>query len=222
MLGVIFDWDGVVIDSADLHEKSWEILANETGFTLPPDHFELGFGKRNETIIGEMLCWSEDRAEILRLGNRKEEIYRELGYDRGISLVPGSKEFIYMLHENSIPMTIGTSTERKNIDLAIKQNQLEGFFIGAVCSEDVKRGKPDPEVFLKAAKLMDLPSQYCVVLEDSTHGIEAAYTANMVPIGISTTNPEDELFDKGAKTVVERLDEINLSILHDLVKSMRR
>ena len=74
-----------------------------------------------------MLCWSEDRAEILRLGNRKEEIYRELGYDRGISLVPGSKEFICMLHENSIPMTIGTSTERKNIDLAIKQNQLEGF-----------------------------------------------------------------------------------------------
>ena len=69
---------------------------------------------------------------------------------------------------------------------------------------------------------MDLPSQYCVVLEDSTHGIEAAYTANMIPIGISTTNPEDELFDKGAKTVVERLDEINLSILHDLVKSMRR
>ena len=92
MLGVIFDWDGVVINSANLHEKSWEILADEIGFTLPQNHFELGFGKRNETIIGKMLRWSEDHEEILRLGNRKEEIYRELGNEKGISLVPGSRE----------------------------------------------------------------------------------------------------------------------------------
>ena len=71
MLGVIFDWDGVVINSANLHEKSWKILAEEIGFTLPPNHFSQGFGKRNETIIGKMLGWSENHEEILRLGNRK-------------------------------------------------------------------------------------------------------------------------------------------------------
>ena len=78
MIGAIFDWDGVVIDSAVLHEKSWEILAKEINQMLPPDHFENGFGKRNETIIGSMLGWS-DKLEIIKLGNRKEEIYRELG-----------------------------------------------------------------------------------------------------------------------------------------------
>ncbi|MEC8013072.1 MAG: HAD-IA family hydrolase [Verrucomicrobiota bacterium] len=219
MLGVIFDWDGVVINSADLHEKSWKILAEELGFTLPVDHFEKGFGKRNETIIGKMLCWSKDQAEIIRLGNRKEEIYRELGIEKGISLVPGSKEFIEMLCRNSVPMSIGTSTERKNIDLAIEQNQLGGLFSGAVCSEDVSKGKPDPEVFLKAAELINVESRNCIVFEDSTHGIEAAIAAEMNPVGITTTNREIELLESGAQLVVERLDEITLSILKDLIKS---
>ena len=219
MLGVIFDWDGVVINSADLHEKSWEILAEELGLTLPLDHFEKGVGKRNETIIGKMLCWSEDHAEIIRLGNRKEEIYRELGIEKGISLVPGSKEFIEMLCRNSVPMSIGTSTERKNIDLAIEQNQLGGLFSGAVCSEDVSKGKPDPEVFLKAAELISVEPANCIVFEDSTHGIEAAIAAEMNPVGITTTNREIELLESGAQLVVERLDEITLSILKDLIKS---
>ena len=219
MLGVIFDWDGVIINSADLHEKSWEILAKELGVTLPQDHFEKGFGKRNETIIGKMLCWSEDHAEIIRLGNRKEEIYRELGIEKGISLVPGSKEFIEMLCRNSVPMSIGTSTERKNIDLAIEQNQLGGLFSGAVCSEDVSKGKPNPEVFLKAAELINVEPANCIVFEDSTHGIEAAIAAEMNPVGITTTNREIELLGSGAQLVVERLDEITLSILKDLIKS---
>ena len=219
MIGVIFDWDGVVINSANLHEKSWEILAEEIGFTLPPNHFSQGFGKRNETIIGKMFGWSEDHEEILRLGNRKEEIYRELGTKKGISLVPGSREFINMLDENSIPMAIGTSTERKNIDLAIEQNQMHDLFTGAVCSEDVTKGKPDPEVFLKAADLIGKPYQNCVVLEDSIHGIEAALAANMTPVGITTTNREIDLLESGAQLVVERLDEITLSILKDLIKS---
>lgn len=219
MLGVIFDWDGVVINSADLHEKSWKILAKELGVTLPLDHFEKGFGKRNETIIGKMLCWSEDHAEIIRLGNRKEEIYRELGIEKGISLVPGSKEFIEMLCRNLVPMSIGTSTERKNIDLAIEQNQLGGLFSGAVCSEDVSKGKPDPEVFLKAAELISVEPANCIVFEDSTHGIEAAIAAEMNPVGITTTNREIELLESGAQLVVERLDEITLSILKDLIKS---
>ena len=219
MIGVIFDWDGVIINSAKLHKKSWEILADELGFSLPLDHFEKGFGKRNETIIGSILGWSEDREKIIRFGNRKEQIYRKLGRIHGISLVLGSKEFIEMLHLSSVPMAIATSTERKNIELGIEQNQMSGLFTAAVCSEDVSKGKPDPEVFLEAADRISLPYQNCVVLEDSTHGIEAALRAKMIPIGITTSNSRKELFKKGAKLVVDRLDEINLSILHDLIKS---
>jgi len=219
MIGAIFDWDGVVIDSADLHEKSWEILAKEINRILPPDHFERGFGKRNETIIGSMLGWSNDQLEIIKWGNRKEEIYRELGLKDGIPLITRSKNFITELHNHAIPLVIGTSTERKNIELAIEQNKLAGMFVGAVCSEDVSRGKPDPEVFLKAAQLINKDPHVCVVFEDSTHGIEAAVHAGMIPVGITTTNPKKELLDKGAKLVVDHLDEIDLPILEDLIKS---
>ena len=221
MFGVIFDWDGVVINSANLHEKSWEILAEELGFDLPHDHFVLGFGKRNETIIGKMLRWSEDQVQIIKWGNRKEEIYRELGRVKGIPLIPGTETLIRDLHEQSVPMCIGTSTERKNIEMAIQQNQLNGLFAGAVCSEDVIQGKPNPEVFLKASDLIGIAPENCIVFEDSTHGISAAVNAKMIPVGITTTNSEEKLFDKGAKLVVERLDEINLSILKDLIKSSR-
>tara|TARA_B100000035_G_scaffold57932_1_gene46198 strand:- start:21840 stop:22505 length:666 start_codon:yes stop_codon:yes gene_type:complete len=219
MIGAIFDWDGVVIDSAVLHEKSWEILAKEINQMLPSDHFEKGFGKRNETIIGSMLGWSDDKLEIIKLGNRKEEIYRELGVKEGIPLIAGSRNFITRLHRHSIPLVVGTSTERKNIELAIEQNKLIGFFAGAVCSEDVSRGKPDPEVFLKAAQLINKDPQICIVFEDSTHGIEAAVHAGMIPVGITTTNPKKELLDKGAALVVDHLDEIDLPILEDLIKS---
>ena len=103
--------------------------------------------------------------------------------------------------------------------MAIKQNQLSGLFAGAVCSEDVIQGKPDPEVFLKASDLIGIAPENCIVFEDSAHGISAAVNAKMIPVGITTTNSEEKLFDKGAKLVVERLDEINLSILKDLIKS---
>ena len=70
--GVIFDWDGVVIDSSSLHEKSWERLAEESGNDLPEDHFKKGFGKRNAVIIPEILGWSKDPEVIELLGKRKE------------------------------------------------------------------------------------------------------------------------------------------------------
>ena len=219
MIGGIFDWDGVVIDSSHLHEKSWEILAEEINRSLPADHFERGFGKRNETIIGTMLGWSKDRAEIIQWGKRKEEIYRELGMEQGIPLIEGTRNFITELHSRSIPLVIGTSTERKNVELAIQQNKLEGLFVGSVCSEDVSRGKPDPEVFLKAARLINQEPKVCLVFEDSIHGIEAALRGGMIAVGVSTTNPKSQLLKKGAHIVVDRLDEIDLSILDDLIKS---
>ena len=77
--GSIFDWDGVIVNSSDLHLKSWEVLAGELNKKLPPDHFEKGFGKRNETIIPEILQWSGDSKLINQWGKRKEEIYRKLG-----------------------------------------------------------------------------------------------------------------------------------------------
>lgn len=187
--GAIFDWDGVIVDSSDLHLKSWEALANELKLPLPNDHFEKGFGKRNETIIPQILGWSKDPAQINHWGKRKEEIYRELGNKDGIKLARGSKNFLTQIFSSTFRCSIGTSTERKNVELAIRQHDLSQYFSGAACSEDVSKGKPDPEVFLKAAKILSITPKNCVVFEDSPHGIEAAIRAGMKTVALTTTHP---------------------------------
>ncbi len=187
--GAIFDWDGVIVDSSDLHLKSWEALANELKLPLPNDHFEKGFGKRNETIIPQILGWSKDPAQINHLGKRKEEIYREYGNKDGIKLARGSKDFLKQIPASTFRCSIGTSTERKNVELAMSQHNLSQYFFGAACSEDVSKGKPDPEVFLKAAKILSIPPKDCVVFEDSPHGIEAAIRAGMKTVALTTTHP---------------------------------
>ena len=214
--GAIFDWDGVVIDSSIQHERSWEMLAEEVGKPLPTDHFKQGFGKRNAVIIPEILGWTNDMEVVDRLGRRKEELYRELVKSDGIKALPGIRELLVELKAVGIPCVVGTSTERKNLELAFDLLDLADFFQGAVCSEDVIRGKPDPEVFLKAAALMDLSPERCVVLEDSAHGIEAARSGNMKALGLATTREAEKLEGAGAHCVIPDPTASNLGLLTSL------
>ena len=190
-IAFIFDWDGVIVDSSDLHRRSWEELANELGKVLPPNHFHLGFGKRNETIIPEILNWSNDEKLIEQWGKRKEEIYRKLGQSDCIQMQKGAFQFLQSANATGLACAIGTSTEKKNVFLAIEQHGLGAFFKAIVSSEDVKHGKPDPEVFLKASKLLKTSPTKCVVIEDSAHGIEAAKTGGMRTVALTTSHPEE-------------------------------
>ena len=214
--GAIFDWDGVVIDSSIQHERSWEILAKEIGQPLPENHFKQGFGKRNAVIIPEILGWTKDLDEVERLGRRKEELYRELVKSDGLRALPGIRELLVELKAVAIPCVVGTSTERENLLLSFELLSLGSFFTGAICSEDVSRGKPDPEVFLKAAALMNLPPERCVVLEDSAHGIEAALSGNMKALGLATTREAEKLEVAGAHCVIPDPTTANLDLLTSL------
>lgn len=217
--GVIFDWDGVVIDSSSLHESSWEKLAEESGNDLPEGHFKKGFGKRNAVIIPEILGWSEDPEIIERFGMRKEELYREMGMIEGIPILPGIKDLLANLQTKGIPCVIGTSTEKKNVALACQQHDLSPFFLGAVCTEDVSNGKPDPEVFLKAATLAKAEPQNCVVLEDSAHGIIAARRGGMKGLGLATTRDKKDLLEAGANLVVKDPTHLSIGLLESLFQS---
>ena len=207
--GAIFDWDGVVVDSSNIHFKSWEMLAEELDLPLPDDHFERGFGKRNQTIIPEILGWTKNVELIEKWGLRKEEIYREIGSSDGIPLAKGSKEFLKRLHAEPFRSAIGTSTERKNVELAIKQHDLSDFFSASACSEDVQEGKPNPEVFLKAAAGLSISPSLCVVFEDSPHGIEAAQNANMKSVALTTSHPAYVFMQLKPDLVVGSLAEVN-------------
>ena len=205
----IFDWDGVVIDSSVAHERSWEALAREEAKALPADHFKRGFGKRNEFIIPEILRWTNDPAEIRRLSYRKEALYRDIARQGNIHLLPGVRELTTALNQHGIPCVIGTSTQKENLELAFELFGLRPLFQGAVSSEDVKNGKPDPEVFLKACSLGQGIPKHSFVFEDSFAGIEAGLRGGFQTIALATTNPREQLIPTGAHRIVPNLASVD-------------
>jgi beta-phosphoglucomutase len=211
----IFDWDGVVIDSSTQHEKSWELLAAETGKPLPAGHFKKGFGKKNQVIIPDVLAWSHDPEEIQRLGDRKEELYRELVSEGGMTILPGASELLAALKASGIPRAVASSTSRTNLEAIFASTGLHQFFDAVVSAEDVVKGKPAPDVFLKAASLLGVPPKSCIVFEDALFGIEAAQRAGMKVVAVATTNPLDILGH--ADRAVESLEEISVGDLQALV-----
>jgi HAD superfamily hydrolase (TIGR01509 family) len=204
---VIFDWDGVIVDSAAQHEASWEQLAAEERRALPADHFKASFGKKNEWIIPHLFRWTEDPAEVRRLSLRKEALYRRIILAQGLEPLPGVREQLRQLQAEGVRCWIGSSTHRENITIVLRGLGLEDLFGGMVTSEDVRHGKPHPEVFLRAAvKLQQAPGR-CVVFEDSPAGIAAARAAGMKVIGVATTHAPGALAPS-VDRVVRRLDEI--------------
>ena len=204
--GAIFDWDGVIIDSSSHHEESWERLSREIGKPLPPGHFKKGFGRKNEFIIPEILEWTRETAEIERFSLRKEALYREVVAERGVEALPGVRAWLERLHEARVPCVIGSSTHRANIEISLDLLGLGDCFAAIVSAEDVTRGKPDPQVFLTAAKKIARPPGRCVVFEDALVGIEAAHAGDMKCVAVATTNPPELL--RAAERVVSRLDEM--------------
>jgi HAD superfamily hydrolase (TIGR01509 family) len=209
--GAIFDWDGVIINSAAHHETSWERLAKELGRLLPEGHFKRGFGMKNEVIIPEQLQWTKDPAEISALSLRKEVLYREVVRERGISALPGVEPWLRTLREAGIPCVIASSTHRENILVSLDVLGFTGFFSAIVAGQDVKRGKPDPEVFLTAADRIGVPAAGGVVFEDALVGIAAAKAAGMRVVAVTTTEREENLIH--ADWVVNRLDELSVAQL---------
>jgi HAD superfamily hydrolase (TIGR01509 family) len=206
--GAIFDWDGVIIDSSAHHEESWERLATETGYSLPPGHFKRGFGMKNEKIIPDLLGWSFDPDEIHRLSLRKEELYREIVKEWGIAPLAGVVVWLDRLRDQGIPCAIGSSTHRLNIETGLLILGFRERFGSVVTAEDVHHGKPDPEVFLTAAARLGVPPQRSVVFEDALVGIEAAHRGGMLVVAVATTNPIDLL--QAADFAVHRLDELTV------------
>jgi len=216
LIGAIFDWDGVIVDSSRAHEAAWELLAAEADRPLPPGHFKAGFGRKNEHIIPHILKWDVPLEEVVRLGRRKEEIYRQVLLQRGIAPLPGVSEFLGALQAAGIPCAVGSSTERLNIETILGVIGFGKFFATIVAADDVTRGKPDPQVFLLGAQRIGVSPARCVVFEDALAGLEAARAGGMKAVGVATTHPPENL-RAHADRVVQRLDELAVEDLRKLV-----
>ena len=119
---------------------------------MPEGHFERSFGMKNQRIIPEILEWTQDAARIQDLSDRKEILYREILMASGIEPLPGVDAWLGKLRDAEVPCVVGSSTDRLNISTVLDLWGWEDRFVSIVSSEDVAHGKPDPEVFQKAAQ----------------------------------------------------------------------
>ncbi|CAJ1937434.1 unnamed protein product [Sphenostylis stenocarpa] len=214
-LGVIFEWEGVLVeDNPDLEKQAWLALSQEEGKPSPPAFMlkRIG-GMKNEQAISEVLCWSRDPAQIRRMANRKEEIYQALhgGIYRFLS---GSKEFVSVLMHYKIPMALVSTRPRKALESAIGEIGIEDNFSVIVAAEDVHRGKPDPEMFIYAAQLLNFIPERCIVFGNSNLTVEAAHEGRMKCVAVASKHPVFEL--GAADLVVRRLDELSVVDLKNL------
>eukprot|EP00249_Psilotum_nudum_P028933 c38955_g1_i1 orf=473-1705(-) len=214
-LGVILEWDGVIVeDDADIEKKAWAALAEEEGKRPPPTFIlKRAEGMKNEQAIAEVLCWSRNSKEINRLARRKEGLYQEM--QGGIYRVrPTSREFVFTLKNYKIPIAVVSTRPRKFLERAIEAIGMEGLFNVVVAAEDVYRGKPDPEMFMYAAQLLGFIPERCIVIGNSNRTVEAAHDAFMKCIAVTGLH---RMFELGAADlVVGRLNDLSLIELKNL------
>jgi beta-phosphoglucomutase len=184
-LALIFDLDGVVIDSMPTHTLAWERYLEANG--IDPRGIEARMhGKRNDELVRDLFGADLSDLAVFEHGAAKERLFREMmGATLEQKLVPGIREF---LEEASklVPLAVGTNAEPANVEFTLNGAGIRKYFRAIVDGSQVARAKPAPDVYLRGAELLGVEPANCIVFEDSPVGIEAARAAGMRVVGLLT------------------------------------
>ena len=219
MDAVIWDVDGTLVDTAELHFQAWCVLAKEIGRDYTRADFAATFGWRNPEIIPFLFGPGYSASEIDDLGRRKEDYYRAEA-KKGVALLPGVRELLDTLKSAGFAQASGSSAPRANVDLILDLNELRRHLPVVVALEDTTRGKPDPQVFLTAAERLGVDPKRCVVFEDAPVGVRAAKAAGMKAVGVTFVGHHSAatLEAEGADRIVANLREMNVAEVRRLVE----
>ena len=183
----IFDMDGTLADTMPTHQLVWDKLLPDLGVMVDrDDFFSWSAGLTNREIFPRLLGSDITVEEISRLSDRKESLFREL-YRSQMVAIKGAEAFLQRTTAAGYRSGVGTAAPPGNVDLVLDGLDLRRHFQTIVCNTDVKCGKPDPEIFLLAAKRLGSRPEDCVVFEDAPAGIEAARRAGMACVVITST-----------------------------------
>ena len=190
---VLFDMDGVVIDNLPYHVDAWLLYCERHGIHLTREIFYKDLNGLNSKDTFEWLLKREiTREEIIEMEEEKEEIYRGF-YKPFLSPAPGLMDFLSILKSNGIKTALGTSAGPGNIDFILDGLGIRAEFDAVIGGAEVTKGKPDPEIYLRAAGLVHVSPEDCWVIEDSLQGIEAGLSAGMKVVGMTTSHSSQEL-----------------------------
>lgn len=181
----IWDLDGTLVDSEEYHWHAWRDTIAAEGVAITYDQFRETFGWRNDDIIPKLIP-GVDPTRVPEIGDAKETAYRRLVREEGLEPLPGVVETLRRLRDHGWLQAVASSAPRENIRVVLEVTGLDRCFDAIVSAEDVRAGKPDPEVFLTASTRLGIAPKHCVVVEDAPAGIEAARRACMKAIGVGS------------------------------------
>lgn len=204
-VGVIFDMDGVLVDSGAHHRAAWQALLAELGVPVPDEFWRRTIGRPAEEAVGRLLGRALTPGQARELGRRKHEHYEKLAR-QGLPAIPGAPEFVAALGRRGVPRAVATSARRADAATLLGTLGLLRHFEIVVTADDVRRGKPDPEVYVLAARGLGLLPHQCLVFEDSLVGVQAARGAGMRVIGLATAHTDAELIDAGVERVLANFE----------------
>lgn len=211
--GLLFDLDGVLVDTAVYHYQAWLRLAKTMGFEFSEKQNEELKGISRMDSLDKVLSWGKvikNDAEKQELATRKNDWYVEMiNKMTPDEVLPGALEFLQSAHEAGYKMALGSAS--KNSGTILKNTNIAHFFDAIVDGNSVSKSKPDPEVFLKGAELLKLQPTECVVFEDAFAGVEAAKRGGMKAIGIG-----DAAILTQADKVVSGIDQLTIQDLNEL------
>jgi HAD superfamily hydrolase (TIGR01509 family) len=197
---VVFDMDGVLVDSGAHHREAWVATLGELGLPARDGFWRVTIGRPAEEAVA-LLVAGVDVAEARRLADRKRSHYTRLSR-RGIVPVRGAPAFVEGLVHAAVPIAVATSAVRRDLERVLEALGLLPHFPITVSANDVERGKPHPDVYLRAAAGLGVDPRHCVAFEDAVVGVQAARAAGMRVVGVTTAHEPRELLGAGAERTI--------------------
>ena len=204
---VVFDMDGVLVDSGAHHRDAWRAMFVDLGRTPPAEFWRITIGRPADEAVA-LLVDGVDRAEARRLAEVKREHYARLAR-RGMVPVAGIPAFVDVLARDHVPRAVATSATRRDLERVLGELGLRACFDVVGTADDVRWGKPHPEVYLRAAADLGVDPSACVVFEDAVVGVQAARAAGMRVIGVTTAHTTAELVGAGAERAVPDFEHVS-------------
>lgn len=212
---ILFDMDGVLVDTNPYHKKAIDQFCIKYGFQLTEKELlNKVYGRTNRDWITNLFgTLTPEKLEEYAV--EKEQLFREI-YAPHIQPVRGLIQFLDLLLNHNVPRAIATSAPRANVDFVLAGTGIGHYFTTILDERMVSRGKPDPEIYIKTAQAIGLPNDRCIVIEDSLSGVEAGQQSGSKVIGITTTHSSKEL--SHTDLVINDFEQLDIELLSNLIQ----
>ena len=213
---VIFDMDGVIVDTEPVHHYAYHEHFKELNIDVTPEMYASYTGNSTRNIFQKLKEHFDLQEDVENLILRKRHLFNE-AFDtkEDLFLIEGVEDLIKDLHLNGVQLILASSASKTTIERVFNRFNLHQYFTHKVSGEDFQKSKPHPAIFEHAASLSVAPKERCIVIEDSTNGIQASVSAGIFCVGYNSFHSKDQDLSK-ANTIVQHFNELNFEKIRDL------